>query len=283
MLGVFLLEFGINYYSLFVPDLLHKFDLGVWKAVWGHLMCLLDYYRGDLLTILNERYAHRVCSLLTHFLTSSPCDTRYRRMPTFGHGTIRPFKGNVSAEKKLAGRDYEDMLLVCSSSYFVLRLSLMFLQCAIPAFDGILPKLHNTVVLDLLFSLVIWQSYAKLKLHSDSTLVSFDNQTTLIGRTLRSFKKKTCDKIDTRKLAQKDSGYRTPRQPDHPSRGAPTGKKGAASRKAAPSSGKKKVFNMNTYKMHALGHYVPSVKRLSTNDNYSTKDVHPPFFLSSPI
>ena len=35
---------------------------------------------------------------------------RFRQVPTFGRDTIRKFGGDVSAMKKLAGRDFEDIL-----------------------------------------------------------------------------------------------------------------------------------------------------------------------------
>jgi hypothetical protein len=37
---------------------------------------------------------------------------RYRFIPTFGCDTIRRFSNNVSEMKKLAGRDFEDLLQV---------------------------------------------------------------------------------------------------------------------------------------------------------------------------
>lgn len=42
---------------------------------------------------------------------------RFRTVPTFGRGTIRRFVDNVSELKKLAARDYEDLLQVCSTFY----------------------------------------------------------------------------------------------------------------------------------------------------------------------
>jgi hypothetical protein len=43
--------------------------------------------------------------------------TRYRRAPTFGEGTIRKFSNNASGMKKLAGRDFEDLLQVCNTNF----------------------------------------------------------------------------------------------------------------------------------------------------------------------
>ena len=39
---------------------------------------------------------------------------RFRDVPTFGRGTIRRFANNVSEMKKLAGRDFENILQVIS-------------------------------------------------------------------------------------------------------------------------------------------------------------------------
>src|SRR6266540_560072 len=40
--------------------------------------------------------------------------TSYRQFSTFGHGTIRKFAANSSEMKKLAARDFEDLLQVLS-------------------------------------------------------------------------------------------------------------------------------------------------------------------------
>ncbi|KAG2032550.1 hypothetical protein BDR03DRAFT_873674, partial [Suillus americanus] len=130
---------------LFVVDLLHKFEIGVWKAIFTHLMRILHAAAGDLVQQLNRRY---------------------RRVPTFGRGTIRRFNKNASAMKRLAARDFKDLL-----------------QCALPVFEGLLPNEHgqNTIVLDLLFDLAAWQGYAKLRLHTDNTLAFFDTVTVVLG------------------------------------------------------------------------------------------------------
>jgi hypothetical protein len=48
-------KFGFNFYSMFVIDLLHEFELGVWKAVFTHLMRILYAAGGDCIQKLNER------------------------------------------------------------------------------------------------------------------------------------------------------------------------------------------------------------------------------------
>ncbi|KAF8662105.1 hypothetical protein AX14_007091, partial [Amanita brunnescens Koide BX004] len=76
---------------MFVPDLLHEFELGVWKAIFKHLIRILYAQGDDAIQKLNDRY---------------------RNVPPFGHGTIRRFHTNAHAMKKLAGRDFEDLLQV---------------------------------------------------------------------------------------------------------------------------------------------------------------------------
>jgi len=41
-----LLPFGINFYSMLMVDLLHEFELGVWKAILTHLIHIL-YAKGE--------------------------------------------------------------------------------------------------------------------------------------------------------------------------------------------------------------------------------------------
>ncbi len=50
-------EFGQNAYDLFVPDLLHEFELGVWKATFTHLVRLLIAVGGTAVHDLDERCA----------------------------------------------------------------------------------------------------------------------------------------------------------------------------------------------------------------------------------
>jgi hypothetical protein len=94
---------------MFVPDLLHEFELGVWKAVFIHLMRILYAAGGDAIQTLNEQYVS-----MRHTISSDLHSTRYRQVPTFGRDTIRKFSNNASGMKNLAGRDFEDLLQVCT-------------------------------------------------------------------------------------------------------------------------------------------------------------------------
>jgi hypothetical protein len=48
-------ELGFNFYSMFVPDLMHEFELGVWKATFTHLLHILYAHGGDVIQELNYR------------------------------------------------------------------------------------------------------------------------------------------------------------------------------------------------------------------------------------
>jgi hypothetical protein len=46
---------GFDFHSMFVVDLMHEFELGVWKAVFTHLLRILYAQGGDGIQKLNER------------------------------------------------------------------------------------------------------------------------------------------------------------------------------------------------------------------------------------
>jgi hypothetical protein len=106
--------------------------------------------------------------------------------------------------KKMAARDFENLLQVCLSSdprkannsYAVTFLR----QCAIPVFDGLLPEPHNRTILQLLFVAAHWHGLAKLRMHTDTTVKLVETVTTSFGDKLRAFSKKTCPAFNTQEL-----------------------------------------------------------------------------------
>ena len=55
MFSKLLSEFGLDIFAILVPDILHEFELGIWKALFTHLIRIL-YSRGeDLVHGLNMR------------------------------------------------------------------------------------------------------------------------------------------------------------------------------------------------------------------------------------
>lgn len=96
---------------MLVVDLLHEFEIGVWKSLFTHLIRLL-YAAGKgsdrLVMELDARFVYT--THLAYYSSTPPC--RYRQISTFGSGTIRKFSQNSSEMKKLAARDFEDLLQV---------------------------------------------------------------------------------------------------------------------------------------------------------------------------
>jgi hypothetical protein len=48
-------EYGFNVFSMLVPDLMHEFELGVWKSIFIHLLRLLSAVGGNAIIQLNSR------------------------------------------------------------------------------------------------------------------------------------------------------------------------------------------------------------------------------------
>ncbi|KAG2029535.1 hypothetical protein BDR03DRAFT_880453, partial [Suillus americanus] len=178
---------------------------------------------------------------------------RYRQVPTFSRGTIRKFSENASGMKKLAARDFEDLL-----------------QCAIPVFEDLLPEPFNALVLDLLFELATWHGLAKLRLHTDTTLSFLDTSTTRIGKILRRFSRET-ETFDTRDLPSEEAA-RGRRQARKVAQSLPHSQAHENPAKQQPQRpSKHRKFNMRTYKLHALGDYVNTIRRFGTTDNFTTQ------------
>jgi hypothetical protein len=142
--------------------------------------------------------------------------------------------------KKLAGRDFEDLL-----------------QCAIPVFERLLPEPHNNSVMKLLFRISEWHGLAKLRMHTEATLTRLEQVTTALGHLMRDFRDKTCAEFNTTELAREVEARNR--------RDARTN--------APNQSHKLKTFNLHTYKFHALGDYVRTIRMFGTTDSFSTQPV----------
>lgn len=93
-----------------------------------------------------------------------------------------------------------------------------FKQCAIPVFEGLLPSSHNRILMKLLFTLAHWHALAKLRQHTDSSLIILESVTVRLGKLLREFKSKVSDvyyekkkssaeeEVHTQQIAKKKSG-----------------------------------------------------------------------------
>lgn len=87
---------------------MHEFELGSWKSLFIHLLRILDCVNPSQTNELDRRYDQ-----LFNFsiLLSTSLYSSYRLLPTFGKA-IRRFSKNCSGLKKMAARNYEDILQV---------------------------------------------------------------------------------------------------------------------------------------------------------------------------
>ncbi|KIL55572.1 hypothetical protein M378DRAFT_90703 [Amanita muscaria Koide BX008] len=224
---------GINHYEMFVPDLLHEFELGVWKATFTHLLRILVANGGQGIQILNERY---------------------RQVPTFGRDTIRRFGANASGMKKLAARDYEDLLQA---------------SCALPVFDHLLPYEHHIIVQKLLFELCTWHALAKLRLHTESTIQALEHSTRQLGFALRDFKKNVCANYVTKDLPSEEAA-RGRRKAALTKRGGDNGDNVNQSTHVKTSK-QERHFNISTYKLHVLADYPAAIRKYGTTDGFTSQ------------
>lgn len=142
-----------------------------------------------------------------------------------------------------------------------------------PVFEGLLPSPHNEMVLDLLFVLATWHAYTKLRLHTSTTLQKLQNVTKMLGSVLRRFSQTTCEAYQTRELPQEEAAWGC-------HQAAMAAKEGPSGRHTQPTKGSKlRKLNLCTYKLHALGDYVNTIREFGTTDNYTMQVVCPSLYI----
>ena len=214
-----------------------------------------------------------------------PC--RFRQISTFGRDTIRRFDGNVSELKKMAARNFDDILQVCHDTILVLilfEITAAPLQCCIPCFEGLFPAPHDDSIQELLFLTATLHALHKLRMHTDTTLDITDHIFEQFADSLRSFESKTCAAFEARELAKevrarvrRESRKQALTSTRHATTSQPTASPSqhepAASTATVSTQSRTKQFNLNTYKMHALGDYTGTIRRKGTTDSYPTRIV----------
>jgi hypothetical protein len=96
---------------MLVVDLMHEFELGVWRAIFIHLLRILDSESETLKHELDKRYTLYYLGNSRHLWLSL---FRFREIPPFGHDGdgVRKITSNRSELKKMTAHDFEDMLQV---------------------------------------------------------------------------------------------------------------------------------------------------------------------------
>jgi hypothetical protein len=129
-------------------------------------------------------------------------------------------------------------------------------QCILPALDGLLPEDLNSVILDLVFVMGCWHAYAKLRLHTEATLESFDQVTADLGILLRQ-------------VALRCNDYRTTELPrELNARIRRLTKKGQS---GSSGGSKAKKLSLSTIKLHAIGDYPKTIRERGATDNYTSQ------------
>ncbi|KAJ7721601.1 hypothetical protein B0H16DRAFT_1473776 [Mycena metata] len=118
----------------------------------------------------------------------------------------------------------------------------------------------------MLFRLAEWNAFAKLRMHTTSSLELFDKSTVVIGRELRSFAATTQAEYKTVELPN-ESAARVRRG----ARKKAGGKAPAPAQTVPPVAAKGKFLNLLTYQFHALGDYVPTIRLFGTIESYCTQ------------
>jgi hypothetical protein len=135
------------------------------------------------------------------------------------------------------------------------------IQCSIPAFEGLLPEPHNTLVRTLLYCAAEWHAFAKLQLHTENTLNHLEELTTRLGRLVRKFRDVTKSEFAT---------FELPRETQAQKRRSKAKETERASNPTSTGQ-KQKTLNLFTYKWHALADYVHSIRLFSGTDGFSTQ------------
>ncbi|KAF8832741.1 hypothetical protein HHX47_DHR1001683 [Lentinula edodes] len=141
-------------------------------------------------------------------------------------------------------------------------------QCAIPAFEGLLPDEHNARLMKLLYRLGEWHALAKLRMHTDLTLRDLSSCTVVVGTLMREFRDKTCSQFRVVELPSEQQA-RSQRQAQIDAQRHLVDPSQPIQRK--DTSRKARTLNLFTYKFHAMADYVPAIRWFGTIDSYSTQ------------
>src|ERR1700709_1319077 len=103
-------------------------------------------------------------------------------------------------------------------------------------------------------------------MHTDETLDLLDTITIKFGKQLRHFQEHTCGAFKTQELRREAERRQRRQSQNLVSNGETTASTHQTARRP-------KTFNLQTYKLHALGDYSTSIRKFGTTDSYSTEPV----------
>ncbi|KAJ3556338.1 hypothetical protein NM688_g2089 [Phlebia brevispora] len=238
-----LASFGFNVYAMFAPDVLHEFELGVWRTLFIHILRVLNGIDKKLLAEL---------------------DRRFRRVPTFGSDTIRRFTNNVSELKKLAARDYEDILQVCIFALNPMIILTWLFEVLDSLYRGALARAPGACRLGhaLVFTHVACNGQVTFTygVNNQDTRASHHRPRKINPNLCAQSKAFPTYELRRETEARKRRELREPASANE-----------KAQKKATTSERKIKHLNMKTFKLHDLPHFTEFIRRFGTTENYSTQ------------
>ena len=135
----------------------------------------------------------------------------------------------------------------------------------IPAFDGLFYEQDNRSISELLFLLATWHAYAKLRLHTDTTVGMLETVAKALCQALRRFATVTCPQYTTKELPREVNARIKCQQAQ--------ATRGARANTTTSNAVKVKRFNLSTYKIHCIPDYPDAIRKYGTTDSYSTQTV----------
>jgi hypothetical protein len=133
-----------------------------------------------------------------------------------------------------------------------------------PVFEGLFPDEHDAIIQSLLYRFAQWHALAKLRMHSETTLSILDATFKTLCRQLRNFRDFTCTVFTTVELPKEKSARE---------RKAARERLDSSNRDPASGGRRVKKFNLNTYKFHAMGDYLQSIRLFGTTDSFTSQIV----------
>ncbi len=128
-------------------------------------------------------------------------------------------------------------------------------------FEDLFPNALNKLVLDLLFVFACWHANAKLRMHTNMSLLVFEKWTSMLGTLMQKFKCNV-DSLDTHKIP-KEQEARACQQINA------SKTKGTALKKKIVTAKLWKTFSLSMYKYHAMEDYPAMIRAFGTTDSYS--------------
>ncbi len=115
----------------------------------------------------------------------------------------------------------------------------------------------------LLYRVAEWHAFAKMRLHTEATLKHLKDVTMELGKLMRDFEHSICSQFQTYELPHEVEARKHQEQ----------ARRLGVDPAPASTAGEKrtKTFNLSTYKWHALGDYVLTIRLFSGSDGFSSQ------------